>query len=84
MAKKNSALMKPVALSSELEAVIGKGPMPRTAETKKIWEYIKKHDLQDAENRRNIVPDEKLAKVFGSKKAMNMFEMTRVVSGHLT
>jgi chromatin remodeling complex protein RSC6 len=84
MAKKNSALMKPVALSSELEAVIGKGPMPRTAVTKKIWEYIKKHDLQDAENRRNIVPDEKLAKVFGSKKAMNMFEMTRVVSGHLT
>ncbi|MCH1429327.1 MAG: SWIB/MDM2 domain-containing protein [Chlamydiales bacterium] len=84
MAKKNSALMKPVNLSDELEAVIGKGPMPRTAVTKKIWDYIKKHKLQDPENKRNIVPDEKLAKVFGGKKAINMFEMTRKVSGHLS
>lgn len=84
MASKNSALKKPVTLSSELEEVIGKGPMPRTEVTKKIWAYIKKHDLQDPNNKRNINPDEKLAKVFGSKKAINMFEMTKKVSTHLS
>lgn len=75
--------MQALQISDELAAVIGKGPMPRTEVTKKLWEYIKKHKCQDAKNRRNINPDEKLAKVFGGKKAINMFEMTKVVSKHL-
>ena len=81
---KNSKFMKPMTLSSELSAVIGKGPLPRTEVTKKIWVYIKKHKLQDPKNKRNIVPDEKLAKVFGGKKAINMFEMTKKINKHLS
>lgn len=81
--KKESKFMQALQVSDELAAVIGKGPMPRTEVTKKLWEYIKKHKCQDAKNRRNINPDEKLAKVFGGKKAINMFEMTKVVSKHL-
>ncbi len=85
MAKqKNPKFMKPMNLSPELTAVIGKGPMPRTEVTKKIWAYIKKNRLQDPKNKRNIVPDEKLAQVFGSKKAINMFEMTKKVNAHLS
>ena len=85
MAKqKNPKFMKPMKISPELAAVVGKGPMPRTEVTKKIWAYIKRHKLQDKKNRRNIVPDEKLAKVFGSKKAINMFEMTKKVNKHLS
>ena len=68
MAKKTqSKFMKPMKISEELAAVVGKGPMPRTEVTKKLWVYIKKHKLQDEKNRRNINPDEKLAKVFGKK-----------------
>lgn len=85
MAKKTSKFMQPMKISDELAAVVGKGPMPRTEVTKKIWSYIKKHKLQDEENRRNIIPDEKLAKVFGGKKkAVNMFEMTKLVNKHLS
>lgn len=84
MAQKNSAFMKPVYLSQELEAVVGKGPMPRTEVTKKLWAYIKANKLQDANNKRNILPDNKLAEVFGSDSAVNMFEMTRLVSQHLS
>ena len=69
--------MKPMTVSSELSEVIGTGPMLRTQVTKKLWDYIKKHKRQDPENKRNIILDEKLAKVFGSKKAINMFEMTK-------
>lgn len=76
--------MAPMKVSEELSAVVGKGPMPRTEVTKKLWAYIKKNHLQDAKNRRNINPDEKLAKVFGSKKSINMFEMTKLVSKHLS
>lgn len=76
--------MKPMALSDALEAVVGKGPMPRTEVTKKLWAYIKKHDRQDPENRRNILPDAKLEKVFGRKKAVNMFEMTKLVNNHMS
>lgn len=84
-AKKNSKFMAPLQLSDELAAVVGKGPMPRTEVTKKIWAYIKKNNLQDPKNKRNIIPDEKLAKVFGKgKKAVNMFEMTKLVNGHLS
>ena len=76
--------MKPMNVSKELSEVIGTGPMPRTQVTKKLWDYIKKHKRQDPENKRNIIPDEKLAKVFGSKKAINMFEMTKKVNKHLS
>ena len=81
--KKESKFMQALQISDELTAVIGKGPMPRTEVTKKLWEYIKKHKCQDTKNRRNINPDEKLAKVFGGKKSINMFEMTKIVSKHL-
>lgn len=82
--KLNPALAKPLELSEELEAVIGKGPLPRTQVVKKIWEYIKKHDLQNPENRRNIIADDKLLPVFGGKKEVSMFEMTKLLSKHLT
>ncbi len=83
MAKPNSAFMKPMTLSPELEAVVGKGPIPRSEVVKKLWEYIKKHDLQDPKNKRDIIADEKLTAVF-KKPKVNMFEMTKIVSGHLS
>lgn len=81
--KKNSAFMKPVQLSETLEELIGKGPMARTEVTKKVWEYIKKHKLQDAKNKRNINPDAKLAKVLGSSQPIDMFKMTSKIAKHL-
>ena len=84
MAKTNSAFMKPMNLSAELEDVVGKGPMPRSEVVKALWVYIKKHDLQDPQNKRNINADEKLKKVFGGKGTVNMFEMTKLVSAHLS
>jgi chromatin remodeling complex protein RSC6 len=81
---KTSKFMQPMKPSKELAAVVGEGPMPRTEVTKKLWAYIKKNNLQDAKNRRNINPDEKLQKIFGSKKAVNMFEMTKIVNKHLS
>lgn len=84
MAKSNSAFMKPMHLSSDLEAVVGKGPMPRSEVVKKLWEYIKKNGLQDPTNKRNINADAALKKVFGGKATVNMFEMTKLVSGHLS
>jgi len=84
MAKANSAFMKPLKLSSELEAVIGKGPLPRTEVTKKLWEYIKGKNLQDPKNRRNILADDALKAVFGGKGDVSMFEMTKLVSKHLS
>jgi len=81
--KPNAAFMKPMTPSSSLGAVIGAGPMPRTEVTKKIWAYIKKNKLQDAKNRRNINADDKLKDVFGGKKQVSMFEMTKLVSKHL-
>lgn len=82
--KANSALLKPMKLTSELEAVVGKGPMPRSQVVKKLWAYIKKNGLQDKENRRNINADDKLKTVFGGKGKVNMFEMTKLVSKHLS
>ncbi len=76
--------MKPLAVSEELAAVVGKGPLPRSEVVKKLWAYIKKHDLQDAKNKRNINADEALKKVFGGKATVNMFEMTKLVSKHLS
>ena len=85
MAKKtaNSAFMRKLTLSPELQAVCGKGPMPRTEITKNIWVYIKKHKLQDPDNMRNIKPDDNLAKVFGSKKAISMFKMPGHINNHV-
>ena len=84
MAKTNSAFMKPLTVSSELAEVVGKGPMPRSEVVKKLWVYIKKNNLQDAKNRRNINADDNLKKVFGGKAVVNMFEMTKLVSKHLS
>ncbi|MCE2831497.1 MAG: SWIB/MDM2 domain-containing protein [Oxalobacteraceae bacterium] len=81
--KPNAAFMKPMTPSAALAAVIGANPLPRTDVTKKIWDYIKKHKLQDAVNRRNINADDKLKAVFNGKKTVSMFEMTKLISGHL-
>lgn len=82
--KANAAFMKPMTLSGDLEAVVGKGPMPRSQVVKKLWEYIKKNGLQDQQNKRNINADDKLKKVFGGKSTVSMFEMTKLVSKHLS
>jgi upstream activation factor subunit UAF30 len=76
-------LAKPMKISADLAAVIGAGPMPRTEVTKAIWVYIKKNNLQNPENKRNILADEKLKKVFG-KDEVTMFEMTKLLSAHLS
>lgn len=83
-AKANSAFMKPMKISPELALVVGAGPMPRSEVVKALWAYIKKNDLQDPKNKRNIVADENLKKVFGGKAVVNMFEMTKLVSAHLS
>lgn len=81
--KPNAAFMKELTPSASLAAVVGATPLPRTEVTKKVWEYIKKHDLQDAANRRNINADDKLKAVFGGKAQVSMFEMTKLISDHL-
>ena len=81
--KANAAFMKPMMPSRDLGAVIGEKPMPRTEVTKKLWAYIKKNGLQDSKNKRNINADDKLKPVFGGKKTVSMFEMTKLVSKHL-
>jgi len=82
--KPNAAFMKPMKPSAALGAVIGTSAMPRTEVTKKIWLYIKKHSLQDSKNRRNINADDLLKPVFGGKKQVSMFEMTKLVNKHLS
>jgi len=82
--KVNTALTKPLALTANLEAVVGKGPMARGQVVKKLWEYIKKNNLQDQKNKRNINADDKLKPLFGGKAQVNMFEMTKLVSKHLS
>ena len=81
--KPNAAFMKPMTPSAVLSEVVGSKPLPRTEVTKKLWAYIKKNGLQDSKNRRNINADAKLAPVFGGKKQVSMFEMTKLVSKHL-
>jgi upstream activation factor subunit UAF30 len=81
--KPNAAFMKPMNPSASLGAVVGAKAMPRTEVTKKIWDYIKKNKLQDAKNRRMINADDKLKEVFGGKKQVSMFEMTKLVNKHL-
>ncbi len=81
--KPNAAFMRALTPSAKLANVIGATPIPRTEVVKKLWAYIKKNNLQDAKNRRNIVADAKLKEVFG-KAVVNMFEMTKIVSKHLS
>ncbi len=84
MVKANSAFMKPLTVSPELQAVVGKGPLPRSEVVKKLWVYIRANDLQDKKDRRNINADANLKKVFGGKGTVSMFEMTKLVSKHLS
>jgi upstream activation factor subunit UAF30 len=79
----NAAFMRPMQPDAALGAVVGNGPMPRTEVTKKIWGYIKRNGLQDAKERRMINADDKLNAVFGGKKKVSMFEMTKLVNKHL-
>lgn len=84
MAKSNSAFMKPMNISPELAVVVGAGPMPRSEVVKQLWVYIKTKKLQDTVNKRNINADEALKAVFGGKETVSMFEMTKLVSKHLS
>ena len=81
--KPNAAFMKPVTPDALLAAVVGAKPLPRTELTKKLWEYIKKNGLQDKKDKKQINADDKLKPVFGGKKQVSMFEMTKLVSGHV-
>ncbi len=80
----NAAFMKPLKVSPQLAAVVGSGPMPRSEVVKKIWDYIRKNKLQDTNNKRNINADDKLRVVFDGKSVVNMFEMNKLVSKHLS
>ena len=82
--KPNAAFMKPVQPSAALSEVVGSKPIPRTEVTKKLWAYIKKNGLQDNVNRRMINADDALKPVFGGKSQVSMFEMTKLVNGHLS
>ncbi len=80
----NAAFMKAMTPSESLAMVVGNKPIPRTEVTKKVWAYIKKNNLQDPKERRNINADMNLQKVFGGKKTVNMFEMTKLINKHLS
>ncbi len=79
----NAAFMRPMQIDEALGAVVGTNPMPRTEVTKKLWGYIKKNGLQDAKERRMINADDRLRSVFGGKKQVSMFEMTKLVNKHM-
>lgn len=82
--KPNAAFMKPMTPSDKLSVIVGAKPLPRTEVTKKVWAYIKKNGLQDAKQRRMINADEALKVIFGGKKTVSMFEMTKLISKHLS
>ncbi len=82
--KPSAAFMKPMTPSAELAAIVGAKALPRTEVVKKLWAYIKKNKLQDTKNKRNINADDNLKKVFGGKGTVSMFEMTKLVSKHLS
>ena len=82
--KPSAAFMKPLTPSAELAAVVGATPLPRTQVVKKLWAYIKKNGLQDAKEKRMINADAALKAVFGGKARVDMFEMTKLVSKHLS
>jgi len=81
--KVNSSFMKPLQPDAALAAVVGSSPLPRTEVTKKIWDYVKAHKLQDPNDKRTIRADDKLKPVFGGKASVSMFEMTKLVNSHL-
>jgi upstream activation factor subunit UAF30 len=80
----NPAFMKPMQISDELAKVVGSKPIPRTEVTKKLWAYIKKNNLQDPANKRDINADDNLKPIFGGKSKVSMFEMTKLVNKHLS
>ncbi len=80
----NAAFMKPMTPSPALAVVVGNKPLPRTEITKRVWGYIKKNGLQDKKNKRQINADSALQAVFGGKKSVSMFEMTKLVNKHLS
>jgi upstream activation factor subunit UAF30 len=82
--KPNAAFMKPMQPDDALAEIVGSKAIPRTEITKKMWAYIKKNGLQDAKNKRNINADDKLKVVFGGKKTVNMFEMTKLIAKHVS
>ena len=83
MAKANSAFMKPLAVSDSLAAVVGKGPLPRSEVVKKIWVYIKKHNLQDPKDKRNILPDDKLKELLQpGDKVVSFFTLQTFMKNH--
>jgi upstream activation factor subunit UAF30 len=82
--KPNAAFMKPMQPDDALAEIVGSKAIPRTEITKKLWAYIKKNGLQDAKNKRNINADDKLKAVFGGKKTVNMFEMTKLIAKHVS
>ena len=82
--KPNSALMKPLQPSNELAAVVGSSPLPRTEVVSKVWDYIKSNNLQNPENKREILADDKLQAVFGGKSKVSMFEMNKHFAQHLS
>jgi chromatin remodeling complex protein RSC6 len=82
--KKPSAFMKPVHVKEALAKIVGRGPMPRTEVTKKLWDYIKKHKLQDSHKKRIINPNRELADVLGSSQPLDMFEMTKLIAKQLS
>jgi chromatin remodeling complex protein RSC6 len=81
--KGNAALSKPVQPDEKLAAIVGSDPLPRSAVTKAIWDYIKQHGLQDPKNKQRINADDKLRAVFDGRDQVNMFEMTKLISGHM-
>ena len=81
--KPNAAFMKPLTPSAHLAAVVGDKALPRTEVVKKLWGYIKKHNLQDKKNRRNINADDKMKPIFAGKAQVSMFDMAKLISKHL-
>jgi upstream activation factor subunit UAF30 len=81
--KPSAAFMKPLTPSADLAAIVGDKPLPRTEVVKKLWAYIKKNGLQDKKQKRIIIADDKFKPIFGGKKSVDMFEMTRLVNKHL-
>lgn len=82
--KANAAFLKPVTPDEALAAIVGSKPLPRTELTKSLWDYIKKHNLQDPKKKTDIIADAALKKVFNGKAKVTMFEMTKLVSGHVS
>ena len=84
MAKANAKFMAPLTTSAELAVIVGSAALPRTEVVKKMWDYIKKNGLQDAQNKRMINADDKLAAIFEGKKQISMFDMSKYLSKHLS